>query len=285
MADATRPTGPGARSARTGAFLTTKQLLVGAGGLLGAAASVVALRSEWAKPRAALRAEVAYGPLHLPPGFVPEPVVVEPVRIYATRAAVESTVADYLRQTEILAKPGDAPLVQLGLTTRVLDAVDRALPPTSRPAAERPPAFGRFGGYWHVRVVNGGSQQAQHVVLGLPSAVYTCVRRVGAEPACGLASAHRDLGTIQPRDTVTVTAWTEYVAPAGLEVARIRLTHADGLGDVAPAAVDAPRPAGWRAVLAFLSSLAHFYGWILMGALALATLWRASLALRSGSPR
>lgn len=88
-------------------------------------------------------------------------------------------------------------------------------------------------GYWHARVENTGKRKAVGVSLVLPWAGYACVTLADeAIPRCGTVTRTVPVGTLQPREAVTVTAWTGGMVPERRHLSDALLTYDEGVGSV-----------------------------------------------------
>jgi hypothetical protein len=167
-----------------------------------------------------LTATVSYGAFTLPPGLAAE---FERYHKLGQRRVLDSVVAQSLRTAHTLREQN--------LASRVLDEVSWFIEQNT--SNEIPWDFSHLRGYWSVKVVNEGSRAIASVTMFLPYAARLLIARAGEAPVENKCEEVVRLGTLQPREEVSLFVWTT-IPPSTYDIDQIKLTHADGVGRIHP---------------------------------------------------
>jgi len=89
----------------------------------------------------------------------------------------------------------------------------------------------QYSGYLLVVVTNETRQEMENVKVLFPRLSYVEVARESQMLVRTSPVRFMDVGTLQPQETVVVTAWTDHT-PSDQEGESIRLTHSSGVGKV-----------------------------------------------------
>lgn len=84
---------------------------------------------------------------------------------------------------------------------------------------------------WMANVSNPGTKRIEDVVVTLPHAKCLTVSREGSDAEHKESSEVIRLGTMRPKEEITLIAWTN-MSLGKHEVDRVKVTHADGVGKI-----------------------------------------------------